>query len=262
MLVICNGTFKSGSSWLHAIILEIFRAKSKSIKSIPEKYNPNLNSPTRILEKKIFDFLKFEDFITNHYVTKSHYFSKKVLNKNYSDNVKFIFIQRDIKDAIVSHYYHVKQYRFPNISFDKYFRFIGKFKAYEISLFNLRSKKYFKSDLIFSYTDIKNDFDNTVVNLCKVLGFKDLSKEDILKIKENTSLLRMRNAAKKGKNNYYPELGDQNYKMFRKGSVGEWKKYYNKKSLKLINQIIDFNPPLYIKIFYFFVFTLRRKIGF
>ena len=42
----------------------------------------------------------------------------------------------------------------------------------------------------------------------------------------------MRNAAKKGKNNYYPELGYQNYKMFRKGSVGEWKKYYNKKKFK------------------------------
>ncbi len=262
MLVICNGTFKSGSSWLHAIILEIFRVKNKPIKKIPCQYNPNLNSPTRILEKKLFDFLKFEDFNTNHYVTKSHYFSEKVLNKTYSDNVKFIFIQRDIKDAIVSHYYHVKQYRYPNISFEKYFRFIGKFKAYEISLFNLRSKKYFKSDLIFSYSNIKNDFDNTVINLCKILGLKELSKEEILKIKENTSLLNMRNAAKEGKNNYYPELGVQNYKMFRKGSIGEWKKYYNKKNLKLINQIINLKPPSKIKIFYFFVFTLRRKIGF
>ena len=32
MLVICNGSFKSGSSWLHAIILEIFRIKSNLLK--------------------------------------------------------------------------------------------------------------------------------------------------------------------------------------------------------------------------------------
>ena len=35
----------------YAIILEILKAKNKSIKSIPEKYNPNLNSPTNFRKK-------------------------------------------------------------------------------------------------------------------------------------------------------------------------------------------------------------------
>lgn len=260
MLVICNGTFKSGSSWLHAIILEIFRIKNKSIQNIPLKYNPNINSPTRILENKIVDFIKFEDCNNFNYITKSHYFSEKVLNINYPKHVKFIFIQRDIKDAIVSHFYHFKQYRYRNISFEKYFRFIGLFKAYEISLFNLRAQKYFNSDLIFSYNSIKNDFNTTVRNLCFILG-EDISIAEILEIKKNTSIKKMRRSAKEGKSNYYPELGDMNYKMFRKGMIGEWKKYYNANNLELINRIINLNPPLYIKVVYFFVFTLRRKIG-
>ena len=261
MLVICNGSFKSGSSWLHAIILEIFRIKKQPIKDIPFKYNPNINSPTRILENKIFDFIKIEDYNTSHYVTKSHYFSEKVFKKKYSENVKFIFIQRDIKDAIVSHFYHFKQYRYRNISFEKYFRYIGIYKAYEISLFNSRAKKYFNSDLIFSYNNIKNDFNNTVLSLCYILGFEDISIEEILEIKKNTSIQNMRRTAKEGKSNYYPELGNMNYKMFRKGVIGEWKKYYNKSNLELITRIINLNPPFYIKIIYFFIFTLRRKIG-
>ena len=84
-------------------------------------------------------------------------------------------------------------------------------------LYLTREQKHFNSDLIFSYNNIKNDFNNTVLSLCSVLGFEDISIEEILEIK-NTSIQNMRRTAKEGKSNYYPELGNMNYKMFRKGS--------------------------------------------
>ena len=261
MLIICNGTFKSGSSWLHAILLEVFKIKDIKIDIIPAKYNPNIKSPTRILENNLSDFLKNEDFKKFNYITKAHYFSNKIMLEKYSNDVKFIFINRDVKDAIVSHFHHFNNFRKKDLSFNIYFKFIGVFKAYEISLFNSRCKKNFDSSLFFSFEMFKSDFVDSVRQLCLILGFSEISSSEILKIKDNTSLDKMKALASEGGNKYYPELGDDSHKLFRKGNVGDWKHYFIDSDIKLINRIIQLEPPLYIKIGYFFMFTLRRKLG-
>ena len=261
MLVICNGTFKSGSSWLHAILLEIFRLKKIHIDNIPEKYNPDIKSPTRILEKNLPYFLQDEDYARFNYITKAHYFSNQIILESYPNDVKFIFIERDIKDAIVSHFHHFNNYRKKDLSFTNYFKFIGVFKAYEMCLFNTRCKQNFDSDLFFSFERFKSDFTNSVIDLCLILGIPHISKAEILEIKENTSLNKMRTIAKEGGNKYYPELGENSHKLFRKGNIGDWKEYYIESNLKLINRVIQLDSPLYVKIGYFFMFTLRRKIG-
>ena len=71
----------------------------------------------------------------------------------------------------------------------------------------------------------------------------------------------MKTIALDGGNKYYPELGDESHKLFRKGSVGDWKQYFMDSELQLINRVIQLDPPLYVKIGYFFMFTLRRKFG-
>ena len=71
----------------------------------------------------------------------------------------------------------------------------------------------------------------------------------------------MKTIALEGGNNYYPELGSGSHKLFRKGNVGDWKKYFIDNDLKLINRVIQLAPPVYVKIGYFFMFTLRRKFG-
>ena len=261
MLVICNGTFKSGSSWLHAILLEIFRIKDIHIDIIPTKYNPNIKSPTRILERNLPNFLINEDFKKFNYITKAHYFSNKIMLKQYSTDVRFIFINRDVKDAIVSHFHHFNNYRRKDLGFNFYFKFIGVFKAYEISLFNSRCKKNFDSSLFFSFEMFKSNFIDSVMQLCLVLGVSEISRSEILKIKDNTSLDKMKAIALDGGNKYYPELGNDSHKLFRKGNVGDWRHYFFDSDLKLINRIIRLDPPLYIKIGYFLMFTLRRKFG-
>ena len=261
MLIICNGTFKSGSSWLHAILLEVFKIKDIKIDIIPAKYNPNIKSPTRILENNLSDFLKNEDFKKFNYITKAHYFSNKIMLEKYSNDVKFIFINRDVKDAIVSHFHHFNNFRKKDLSFNIYFKFIGVFKAYEISLFNSRCKKNFDSSLFFSFEMLKSDFIDSVEQLCLVLGVSEISKSEILKIKENTSLRNMKSISLEGGSNYYPELGSDSHKLFRKGNVGDWNKYFTDNEIKLINRVIHLNPPIYVKIGYFFLFTLRRKFG-
>lgn len=262
MLVICNGTFKSGSSWIHAIVLEIFRIKDINTDVIPINYNPDIKSPTRILENNLPNFLKNEDFKKFNYITKAHYFSNKVMIEKYSTDVRFIFITRNVKDAIVSHFHHFNNYRNKGLGFNRYFKFIGVFKAYEICLCNSRYKNNFDSNLFFSFEMLKSDFIDSVKKLCLILGVSEISTSEILKIKENTSLSKMMTVALEGGNRYYPELGVESHKLFRKGNIGDWKQYFIDSDLKLINRVIQLDPPLYVVIGYFFIFTLRRKFGF
>lgn len=262
MLIICNGTFKSGSSWIHAIVLELCRVKQMNLSVIPSLYNPNVKSPTRILEKNLALFLNNEEYIKSTYLTKAHYFSKSTLGVNYSENVKFIFIERDIKDAIVSHFYHFNNYRKIGLSFGIYFNFIGVFKAYEMFLFNERCKANFNENLFFSFEGFKSSFLSSIKRLCKVLEMELLSDFELLEIQKNTSLNKMKDIAKKGGNQYYPELKGDSHKLFRKGNIGDWKEHFSMNNLRILNKIENKKPSVYIKIGYFILFTLRRKIGF
>ena len=108
---------------------------------------------------------------------------------------------------------------------------------------------------------LKSDFIDSIKKLCLIIGVSEISISEILKIKENTSLSKLKTIALEGGNNYYPELGSGSHKLFRKGNVGDWKKYFIDNDLKLINRVIQLAPPVYVKIGYFFMFTLRRKFG-
>ena len=66
MLIICNGVFKSGSTWLHAIILEILKINKIKLTDVPSKYTNNIDSPTTIVESKLLKFLDNENvFVTS-----------------------------------------------------------------------------------------------------------------------------------------------------------------------------------------------------
>jgi len=261
MLIICNGTFKSGSSWLHAIISDILELKNVPLTKIPISYNPNITSPTRILEKNLDLFVKKEDCFNCNYLTKAHFFNKKTLSRTYDNEVRFIFVNRDIKDAIVSHYFHFINYRKSKWSFDRYFNLIGVYKAYEMFLFNYRCEKYFNASLFLSYEDLKLDFSNSIKKVCEILSLDELNDSEILEIKNTTSLKAMRTKAKKDGAEYYPELGGESYKLFRKGEIGDWKNHISLKNRKKIDAIINGDISLITRIIYYLLFTLRRRLN-
>ena len=64
MLIICNGAFKSGSSWLHAILVELTIVKKLNLKKVPIKYTNDINSPTTIIESRLASLMGFDTKIT------------------------------------------------------------------------------------------------------------------------------------------------------------------------------------------------------
>lgn len=260
MLIICNGAFKSGSSWLHAILVELSIVKKLDLQKVPSKYTNDVNSPTTIIESKLAEFLLIEDFESNNFLTKSHFFKKKTLKRQYKENVKFLFIERDMKDAIVSHYFHIQNKYRNKISFPMYYFFIGRYKAFEISLFNYRCKKFMGDENFFHYSDLINNFEKTLQKIATCLEVTDLSDEELDRIKEQTTLDKLREELKKGNVSYYPTNRDDNWKLFREGKVGSWRKHFNARQLKDVIRIEKGKFSILSKIIYTLIFTLRRMI--
>jgi len=260
MLIICNGAFKSGSSWLHAILVELAIVKKLNLQKVPEKYTNDINSPTTIIESQIKNFLLTEDFGLNNYLTKSHFFKKKTLRKKYSNNVKILFIERDMRDAIVSHYFHIiNKYRY-KLNFSFYYFFIGRYKAFEISLFNYRCKKFRGEENFFHFSDLISDFEITVREIALSLGITEVSDQELKQIKEQTTLDKLREELKKGNINYYPTNRDDNWRLFREGKVGSWRKYFKDQHVKDITKIEQGKFSILSKVVYTLTFTLRRII--
>ena len=67
MLIICNGAFKSGSSWLHAILVELTIVKNLNLQKVPVRYTNDINSPTTIIESRLKEFLTTEDYVVNNF---------------------------------------------------------------------------------------------------------------------------------------------------------------------------------------------------
>ncbi|MEE2954314.1 MAG: sulfotransferase domain-containing protein [Bacteroidota bacterium] len=260
MLIVCNGIFKSGSSWLHAIILEILRINKIKLSEVPIIYTNNVNSPTTIIESKLAKFLEEEDYINRHYITKSHYYLKKTIAKSYDLNVHFLFVERDVRDAIVSHYHHLKKKYVSILGFRMYYFFIGRLKAFEIVNFNRRYKKAFGEDNFFKYSEMKNDFESIVLKVATILNLKRLSKEEILIIKNNTSIGKMRSDLVAGKLKYYSTVSKDREDLIRKGMVGDWVNYFSKRQAKDIKKIEAFRVSFILRVVYLIVFTLRRRL--
>ena len=99
MLIICNGTFKSGSSWLHAVLIELLKIKNITLKQVPDCYTNDVSSPTKIIESNLDKFVFHEEFEKEHYITKSHFFKTDTLQSAYPDNVKFIFVEKLVRNV-------------------------------------------------------------------------------------------------------------------------------------------------------------------
>ena len=260
MLIICNGTFKSGSSWLHAILVELTTVKKLKLQKVPEKYTNDINSPTTIIESRLGEFLNDERYKTENFLTKAHFFKQSTLRSQYPPEVKMLFIERDMRDAIVSHYFHIRnKYRF-RINFVLYYYFLGRYKVYEISLFNNRCRKYMGEENFFHYEDLISDFSETVRDISKILGVKEISDKEIDRIRKETTLDKLREQLKMGNISYYPTKRDDNWKLFREGKVGGWESYFKKAQIKDVEKIERGMFSLFSKIIYFLMFTLRRVI--
>ena len=237
MLVLANGAFESGSTWMRAIIGSIIRAATGSqFNKVPYEFRSPLFPKKGVWldENKIDTFLASGLHREENYLSRGHIFSVKARDFLISDSDVYVFnISRNLGDTLVSHYYHlIRQGKLredyaqkENIpeGFDKYYWRFGRYKAYQLvtyhEVWDVDSPQIFAS----TYERLKSSFDSEIKAMGTFIGF-DLTDEHILKIKQETAISNMQKARGQDK------LAEHK-RFFRKGVVGEWKTHFTPEML-------------------------------
>lgn len=220
MIVLANGTFKSGSTWQREII-----SRLTSWDEIPGQYqHPYL--PHWINHRKIEAAIADETLLEKNILSKSHLFHPSDVSKLIrSQHCKIFIIKRDVKDTIVSHYYHVKKQKLFNISFLQYYWWIGRYKAIQIAIYNsVWEKNSSKNVLISSYLNLKTNFKKEVKQYSQFLNLS-VSEQEVQDIEEATHITN------------YKKATNPNSWFFRKGKIGDWKAHFDERAIEDIEKI-------------------------
>jgi hypothetical protein len=219
MLIISNGAFKSGSTWLFNLLINILKPLT-----VPKDYqNPEWINPS-IDPAKIHKFLTTENFANHDYISKNHFckISERELLLSY-ENVYIFDIVRDLKDVVVSSYFHKCNKENYRGAFHDFYWCYGRDIADNVKKYHhvwgMNSNKIF----ITSFEKLKGDFTDEIKNIGKFLG-KSLTKEEIVQLEEQTDF-------KKLQAKYNDPL------FFRKGKIGDHINYFDSRMLKDIHNI-------------------------
>jgi hypothetical protein len=215
MLIVCNGAFKSGSTWLYNIIKSTIPSKP-----IPQEFHADAQwHGDSIAIEKIPLFLEKVDYKNVNYIFKSHYgdlTTRDILLSH--DHVYCLNITRDIRDVIVSAYYHFIREDGIKRPFEDYYWVKGRTLieyVYEYHLVwpNIEGKIY-----VSSYERLNEDFDNEAQRIFDFLNYT-LTPEKLKILRAKTSLQESRRLWKEDSKK--PEDC-----FFRKGIVGDWENHF------------------------------------
>lgn len=230
---------KCGRTWLRVLIG----------KYICSKFNL---SDDMIL--KTFQITKFQGLHPTQFSHDTSSWNKKIVyrfdnlpfKKNFYKDKKIIFLTKNLKDTLVSSYFHVKKR--DKIYSDTITKFIRSdiYGVKKVLAFNkiwYQNKKITKEFLHISYENLHNDIKNILIKCLKFIGFK---KIDEVLLEESIKFSNINSMKKLEKKNYFhnPILKPSNiydnesYKV-RKGIIGGYKSYLSEDDISYINKITN-----------------------
>ncbi|MGH8590541.1 MAG: sulfotransferase domain-containing protein [Gammaproteobacteria bacterium] len=212
MLVLANGAFKSGSTWLYVTVQRL-----TGFPPTPDEYrNPNWRNHS-IAPKKLEDALANLDYHTDNYIVKTHFGKPEERDLILSyDDVYVLNIKRDIRDVVVSAYYHeVRSYNYEG-SFEEFYWLRGKKVAQQVidyhAVWSVQSPRITTA----SYERMLEDFRKEFRQVSAFLGFHP-TDETIEEIRAFFQIERIRELWKEE---------NERISFFRKGVAGDWRKHF------------------------------------
>jgi hypothetical protein len=221
MLVIANGTYKSGSSWLFWLLVGM-----TGYPFPPEQFARKGWNGTGVEPKKLRQFLDEIDRTNANHVFKAHIFLKHDLIAQ-RPNVRVMHITRDIRDALVSAFYYEKmkgQCRSDN--FESYYWRHGRRRARYIICYN-RLWETIPNKFVTTYEALHASFEAEVHRMADHLGIS-LKNGDMDRLRQTTNVESLREK--------YAET-DHEQKFFRRGVIGDWQSHFTPDMLKDLENI-------------------------
>jgi hypothetical protein len=247
MFILANGAFKSGSTWLRNILWLM-----TDFEEIPPPYqDPRLAHWVDVYKMK--QFLDDVDYANTNYISKSHIHNPRLRDAILShDNVRVFDIERDLRDVLVSYYYHQVRQRRLRMDFERFYWLLGRYKAYQILQYHAVWDIGAPNVYITSFEKLKNDFDRETAAIADYLGLT-VSASDIEAIKEKTSLARQQKD--RGE-----EDKPEHERFFRKGIIGDWKNHFTPELLTDLEQIQSEGFGVLDRVRYDVIFTSRLRL--
>ncbi|HZZ45082.1 MAG TPA: sulfotransferase domain-containing protein [Tepidisphaeraceae bacterium] len=223
MLIICNGAYKSGSTWLFRILLTMTQYDL-----IPPAYHAPGWNGLGIKPSLLAKFLKRENYRDHNYILKGHFFLQYhiIVGK---PNVTVMNIRRDTRDVVVSafHYERMKG-KCQSDSFEGYYWTRGWRIAQQVIRYN-RLWENKPNTYMSSYETLHTDFPGEVHRLASFLGFS-LSQADVQRLHDENTLESLREK-------YDEKSSDGKMSFYRKGVIGDWQEHMSEEIVQDIARI-------------------------
>ena len=247
MFILANGAFKSGSTWLRNILLLM-----ADFEEIPAPYqDPRFDTWVDVY--KIKPFLNDVDYATKNYISKSHIHNPRLRDAILAhDNVRVFDIERDLRDVLVSYYYHQVRERRIRVDFERFYWLLGRYKAYQILQYHAAWNIGAPNVYTTSFEKLKNDFNRETAAIADYLGLT-VSASEIEAIKEGTSLARQQK--ERGE-----EDKPEHERFFRKGIIGDWKNHFTPELLADLEQIQSEGFGVLDRARYGILFSSRQRM--
>lgn len=210
MLVVCNGAQKGGSTGVYQLAKNLM-----PLKNIPAKYQEKGYRSSYLALDQIPVFVEEVDWDSVDYVCKQHWV-RRMLPRNLANHpqARFVNIVRDIRDVLVSRYYHDMRHKnVEQMSFADYYTDCG----HEMMDHYCGYHFYWHRDadpndvepLLLSYEGLKDNFKSETARLGR---FLDLDP-DILPYDAAYAATAIENIRGQGPH-------------YRKGEVGDWANHF------------------------------------
>lgn len=220
MLIVANGAFKSGSTWLYVLAREILPQCKP-----PSRYlNPRWPEPT-IIPGRLADYLRHGEHRSQDVLIKSHYGLLPLRWLLLKDpQVRVLNIRRDLRDVVVSAYYHYQVLDRVNESFANFYwrrgRQVARFVLHYHIIWETDSPVY----ICLQYENLLRNLAPEVIRLGGWLGVQ-LGGEQVERIQTATQIDTLR-----AHSGLSPD-------RFRRGMAGEWESHFDATMLQDLGKI-------------------------
>lgn len=211
MLLISNGAYKSGSTWLLRILMNM-----TGYAGPPPQFDRSNWAGRGVPPERLKQFLEQVDYANHDYLFKAHLFFKGHLVAN-RPNVRIVNITRDIRDVVVSAFYFAQLRKtFAGTDFDRFYWEKGRHIARWVIQYNRLWQKV-PNACTLSYERLHQDFAGELQSLAAFVGIA-IQPQDIERIRGQTELNSLRTQ--------YDEVSaDGTLQFYRKGIVGDWQNH-------------------------------------
>ena len=222
MLVVSNGAFKCGSTWLFNILTSLrrFEAPEADFLTRGNAKHPAIAAP-RLESYLATGAFRDRDVISKNHLEKPEHRALLLSNAD----VRVVCMTRDSRDVIVSAYYHDQRKKRFDGSFADYYWAEGRTILPRLTLYQKTWAEPHPQTTATTFEALKTDFATEVARIAGLIGLSP-DAEAIETVRQETSLDSLREKYQDAPSHRTAEAD-----FFRKGEMGDWRNHFDDKIL-------------------------------